>query len=100
MTTNSKGLSMRTYNNRMDLLEAKLEQIERTLSNKADEVVSLQILEHRNELEDLVQAVSKIETHLQLIDEELSMLAQPNLTPRVESKRKGSLAGKITPLFS
>lgn len=92
------GWSIEAYNNKMDFLELKVEQIERKLSNKADEVVNIQLLQHRRELEELYSAVSQIESHLNWIDDQLSTLVRDVPVKPVASKSHRS--GKVTPLFT
>lgn len=96
---NKVGVSMDEYLTKMDLLDVKLEQINRKLSNKADDVVSIQLLQHRRELEDLYSAVAKMEAHIKLIDEELSLLieSQPAKS-MIANDRKNTK--KVTPLFT
>jgi hypothetical protein len=91
------GYSLEAYNNKMDFLELKVDQIERKLSNKADEIVTIQLLQHRRELEELYSAVSKIESHLNWIDLQLSSIVSD--LPG-NSARKNVRSGKITPLFT
>lgn len=96
------GISMENYLNRMDLLEVKLEQIDRKISNKADEVVHIQLLQHRRELEDLYESVSKMESHLKWIDEELSTLLEETqrFSKSVKTKDAKSPSKKVSPLFT
>ncbi|TCP31600.1 hypothetical protein EV207_10290 [Scopulibacillus darangshiensis] len=67
----SGGVSMDAYEYRMDVLEVKMEQIERKIANKADEIVSLQVLQHRQELEDIYQTMRRIDHQIKAIDREL-----------------------------
>lgn len=92
------GYSLEAYNNKMDFLELKVEQIEQKLSNKADEIVNIQLLQHRRELEELYSAVSQIESHLNWIDLQLSSLVTD--IPGKSLTRKNSRSGKVTPLFT
>jgi hypothetical protein len=93
-----EGYTLEAYNNKMDFLELKVEQIERKLSNKADEVVNIQLLQHRRELEELYSAVSQIESHLNWIDLQLSSLVKD--IPGKPLARKNTRSGKVTPLFT
>lgn len=93
------GISIETYLSKMDLLDVKLEQLDRKLSNKADEVVNIQLFQHRRDLEELYETVMNMEMHLKKIDEELSQLSNesPAQMSAVTSKRRGR---KVTPLFT
>lgn len=53
--------------NRLDQLLARMDEMERKLSQKADEVVSVQVLQHRNELEELDQRLNEIELKMELL---------------------------------
>lgn len=54
---------------RFEELLSKLNDIERQLSQKADDVVTIQVLQHRNELEE-------IETRLDYIEMRMDLLSQ------------------------
>jgi len=54
---------------RFEELLSKLNDIERQLSQKADDVVTIQVLQHRNELEE-------IETRLEYIEMRMDLLSQ------------------------
>ncbi|MET3195332.1 MerR family transcriptional regulator [Gottfriedia sp. OAE603] len=55
-------------------LSQKLEKIEEKLETKANEVVSVQILEHRREIEDLKKLVSKLGDEVLQLNENISTL--------------------------
>ncbi len=55
-------------------LNLKLEKIEEKLETKANEVVSVQILEHRREIEDLKKLVSKLGDEVLQLNENISTL--------------------------
>lgn len=56
-----------TLENRFEQLLSKLEDIERQLSQKADDIVSIQVLQHRNELEELETRLSHIEMRMDIL---------------------------------
>ncbi|WEG11323.1 hypothetical protein PU629_14255 [Pullulanibacillus sp. KACC 23026] len=87
------GMSIEMFMNRMDLLELKLDQVERKLSNKADDVVNIQLLQHRRELEEIYSTVEKIEGHLKIIDAELSQLTQA--MPEKQSMQKNHRSRRV-----
>jgi len=55
-------------------LGQKLDKIEEKLETKANEVVSVQILEHRREIEDLKKLVSKLGDEVLQLNENISTL--------------------------
>ncbi|MEH6939583.1 MerR family transcriptional regulator [Bacillus sp. JJ664] len=55
-------------------LGQKIEKIEEKLETKANEVVSVQILEHRREIEDLKKLVNKLGDEVFLLNESISTL--------------------------
>jgi len=55
-------------------LGQKIEKIEEKLETKANEVVSVQILEHRREIEDLKKLVSKLGDEVHQLNESISTL--------------------------
>jgi chromosome-anchoring protein RacA len=44
----------------MDDMISRIREVERSLQNKADEVVSVQVLQHRNELEEMRKMIEQI----------------------------------------
>lgn len=92
------GVSIDRFTNKVELLEVKLNQIDRKLSNKADDVVMVQVYQHRRELEELYQTVEKIEAHLQLIDGELSRMM--TVLPEGKVSQPSSHRATVTPLFT
>jgi hypothetical protein len=92
------GMSIEMFMNRMDLLELKLDQIERKLSNKAEDVVTIQLLQHRRELEEIYTTVEKIESHLKIIDNELTQLAGE--VPVKQTVQKSKRHGRVKPVLT
>lgn len=62
------------YSLQMNDLAQKLDKIEEKLETKANEVVSVQVLEHRREIEDLKKLVSKLSDHVDQLNENLTSL--------------------------
>lgn len=67
----SKGVTREEFDYRMDMLELKTDQLERKLSRKADDIVSVQLLQHRQELEEIYQAIKNIDGQIKEIELEL-----------------------------
>ncbi|WP_088070436.1 MerR family transcriptional regulator [Gottfriedia luciferensis] len=55
-------------------LTQKLLKLEEKIETKANEVVSVQILEHRSEIEDLKKVVVKLENQVENLTEQVSVL--------------------------
>lgn len=85
------------WEERFDKLLSRLDEIERQLSQKADDVVSMQVLQHRNELEQL-------ESRLGIIEMRMDILSQMDETKIevVESYKlkKQPLMNKIASIFT
>lgn len=75
------GVSKDAFEFRMDFLEVKMEQIERKVANKADEIVSMQVLQHRQELEDIYETMQRIDGQIKAIDRELTKFAKGHQLP-------------------
>lgn len=82
---------------RFERLLSKLDEIERQLSQKADDIVSFQVLHHRNELEELETRLSYIEMKLDILSQtdesEIEVVKSTNL-------KKKPLMNKIASIFT
>lgn len=89
--------AQKAWEERFDKLLSRFYDIERQLSLKADDVVSMQVLQHRNELEQL-------ESRLELIEMRMELLAQIDETKIevVESYKlkKQPFMNKIASIFT
>ncbi len=74
------------FEEKLEQLMIHIEQLERKLSVKADEVVEYQVLQHRSELDSLFSMVSKIDERIQKMEQ--------NLAP-VEKKVVGEVVNQI-----
>ncbi|MCL6586233.1 MAG: MerR family transcriptional regulator [Anoxybacillus sp.] len=54
----------------LDKFTARLHRVERQLEQKADEVVSFQLLQHRKEIEELHAYIRQLEQRLALLEEQ------------------------------
>lgn len=59
----------KAWEERFDNLLSRLDDIERQLSQKADDVVSMQVLQHRNELEQLESRLGLIEMRMDILSQ-------------------------------
>ncbi|WLR60238.1 MerR family transcriptional regulator [Guptibacillus hwajinpoensis] len=61
------------FEQRLDRFSVRLEQLERQLDEKANEVITVQVLQHRSELEELVKKVSSLEEKLSELEDHTSI---------------------------
>ncbi|MCL6602185.1 MAG: MerR family transcriptional regulator [Paenibacillus sp.] len=59
--------SLHTNDNSIEDMVSRMDHIERSLNHKADEVVSIQLLQQREELEDLRQMIQQLAASLETI---------------------------------
>jgi len=59
-----------------DKLVERIEHLERKLSTKADDVVSYQILQHRNEIEELQSVVCELTQQIETLQTKLEVASQ------------------------
>jgi chromosome-anchoring protein RacA len=55
----------------LETIEAKIEQLERRLNDKADSVTSYQLLQHRSEIEDLQNLIHSLSYKIEKLEAEL-----------------------------
>lgn len=70
--TDNNRVTMTEYEKRLDELVEKTNQIETKLSQKADEVVSVRLYQHRSELDDLLKTITKAEERIETIETQLA----------------------------
>ncbi len=63
-STPEKVVSQQLFEQRLDRFSMRLEQLERQLEEKANEVITVQVLQHRSELDELVKKVTSLEDKL------------------------------------
>ncbi|WP_341280623.1 hypothetical protein [Paenibacillus sp. FSL H8-0537] len=73
--TKSKIDSAWDYKNPQEELAERLERIEGTLSRKADEVIGVQLLHHREELEEIRQTLNQLAASLSSMQERNKQLS-------------------------
>lgn len=82
---------------RFDQLLVKLNDIEKQLSQKADDVVIVQLLQHRNELEEIEDRLARIEMRMEL----LAQIDESNLEVIESYKLKRQpLLQKVASIFT
>lgn len=68
-----KVISQETFEQRLDRFSLRLEQLERQLEEKANEVITVQVLQHRSELDELVKKVTSLEEKLIELEDHTSI---------------------------
>lgn len=92
------------FEEKLDQLMIYIEQLERKLSQSADEVVEYQVLQHRSELDQLFTMITKIDERMGKMEQHLSPLVEQKVVGGVEeplpSKLKKSRKSKLMRIFS
>jgi chromosome-anchoring protein RacA len=70
----TKGVTMNEYERRLDELVERTNHVESKLSQKADEVVNVQLYQHRSELDDILKTITNVEERIQSIETQLTGL--------------------------
>jgi chromosome-anchoring protein RacA len=80
----------------LEEMSARLQSVERKLEQKADDVVSFQILQHRKEIEELVEHIQQLESRMAQLEQ-----ANRNLAAAQEQLKKPKRRGlsRIISLF-
>ena len=90
-------------NEEVEQLKSKVNELELKLYKKADGVASIQLLQHRNELEDLLMIVNDLTARIETLESQLSRtkkppaVTEPIALDSIKSKRKRKR--KITKLM-
>lgn len=72
----------------LDKFTSRLQRVERQLDQKADEVVSFQLLQHRQEIEELNAYIRQLEQRLALL-EQMNQKQETDDTLSKKQKRRG-----------
>ncbi|MBB5324284.1 chromosome-anchoring protein RacA [Anoxybacillus tepidamans] len=72
----------------LDKFTSRLQRVERQMDQKADEVVSFQILQHRQEIEELNAYIRQLEQRLALL-EQMNQKQETDDTLSKKQKRRG-----------
>ncbi|TLS35873.1 MerR family transcriptional regulator [Pseudalkalibacillus caeni] len=71
---------------RLDRFSLRLEQLERQIEEKANEVITVQILQHRTEIDELVKKISHLEEKLEMIETH-TVKEEPDVNSIEKAKR-------------
>lgn len=81
------------YYAKLDSMMDRIMMLEEKLERKADDVVSYQLLKHRNELNEMTRILKNIETRLDLVEEFMKEAQEKRLNDEVEpTKRRRAFA--------
>ena len=72
-STPEKIVSQQMFEQKLDRFAVRLEQLERQLEEKANEVITVQVLQHRSELDELVKKVNSLEGKLMELEDHTSI---------------------------
>ncbi len=81
-----KMVAVNVFEEKLEQLMIHIEQLERKLSVKADEVVEYQVLQHRTELDSLFTMITKIDERMSKIEQHL---------PEMEKKVVGGVVNNV-----
>lgn len=89
--TSSNNQSNEPKDQKIDLLYDRISRVERSLDQKADEVVSYQLLQQRKEIEDLTKRVGELEEVILTLQSPSIKKYEPPIIfdPPVKAKRRG-----------
>ncbi|MEW5322779.1 MerR family transcriptional regulator [Geobacillus thermoleovorans] len=81
-------------------VSSRLEQLERQLEQKADDVVSIQLLHHRQEMEEIVARLASLEQLVARLEQQLNQQPPAPRDPSKQPKRKRRGWGRVMGLFA
>ncbi len=81
-------------------VSSRLDQLERQLEQKADDVVSIQLLHHRQEMEEIVARLTALEQLVARLEQQLNTRPPAPHEPPEETKQKRRGLGRVMGLFA
>lgn len=81
-----KGVDRATFEFRMDALQMRVDQVERKIVNKADDIVSVQVMHHRQEIDDIYEAIENIDEQMKAIEEQLNKFTEASTNDNLGKK--------------
>ncbi|MDT8859963.1 chromosome-anchoring protein RacA [Alkalihalobacillus sp. MEB130] len=66
------------YEEKLEAVLSRVNELDEKVSQKADEVVSYQLLKHRTELEDMMKMIKKLETRLSEMEHKVHQSSHSN----------------------
>jgi chromosome-anchoring protein RacA len=100
----SKVEDSKVEDSKVESLNARIDELERKMRGKAEDVVSYQLLQHRREMEELVKKISKLEQKIEKLVESDQPQSESKENLLVfdpsPSSKKPKRKGIISSLFS
>ncbi|WP_157811992.1 chromosome-anchoring protein RacA [Alteribacter populi] len=88
------------FNDRFGQILLHVDQLEKKLSEKADEVVEYQMLQHRQEIDDLADLLKKVDKRLQSLEHSISEKENQVVYLNNHKKPKGPKKKMFSNIFS
>ncbi|KHF26806.1 Chromosome-anchoring protein RacA [Anoxybacillus sp. BCO1] len=73
-----------------DEVEQRLDALERKMEQKADDVVSFQLLQHRREMEEILQYMQQLEQRIAELERQ-KQIEEPAVEQPIKQKRRGMI---------
>lgn len=90
-STTKQSIDPTLVESKLEVLLSHVEELERKISCKANEVVEYQVLQQRSELDDLFKIMQRIEERMQRLESGLAksnnLIYEPVLVPRKNRKK-------------
>ncbi len=71
-------------------VEQRLHELERKIEQKADDVVSFQLLQHRREMEEMLQYMQQLEQRIEQLEKQKQI--EPAIEQPTKQKRRGIIS--------
>ncbi|WP_242664971.1 MerR family transcriptional regulator [Geobacillus zalihae] len=84
----------------MDRVSSRLDELEQQLEQKADDVVSIQLLHHRQEMEEIAARLAVLEQTVARLEQQLNTRPPSPHEPPKEAKRKRRGFRRVMGLFA
>ncbi|MGO4888065.1 chromosome-anchoring protein RacA [Anaerobacillus sp. MEB173] len=91
-------IAVAIYERQSDEMIGKIEELESKISGKADEVVSYQVLQHRAEIDQMMQTIKEMKERIHFLEEKLA--DNPNNVVELPTETKKSKKNWLVSMFS
>ncbi|NGP43748.1 hypothetical protein G4V62_01740 [Bacillaceae bacterium SIJ1] len=86
--TEKEGLPIDEFYSRMDALVDRVDKIDRELKAKADDVVTVQMLQHRREMDELIEKVEHVERKIDRLVSQINQAPEQQEQSTLNEKPK------------
>ena len=95
-------VSSEQLDERFHKLLLQIDQLDRQIQSKADEIVEFQVLQHRKELDDLCSSLEKFNTRLDKIEKQINAGSDKvvHLHDKVTGKKINNKRSRLSGIFS